>query len=74
MNKFKAFFCLETSSTVSYILLFAKYLIYKSKAKAILPSANLFKLKFENRLKLEKIVALRNNRIEQFNQTWEHIL
>ena len=74
MQKFSAFMCLYASNTISYIVMFAKYLIYKSKAKAILPSLNVFKIKLENRLKLERVIALKHNRLEEFTQAWEGFL
>ena len=72
-DKFLAFFHSKNKIT-SYILLFAKYYIYKCKTKKKVPNNVIFKLKLYNRISLEKYRALQNDCLDVFNTEWSNFL
>ena len=50
--------------------MFAKYYIYQCKFKNIITDIGNFKTKLKNRKTLEYKIALKNNRLDIFNEIW----
>lgn len=53
------------------ILLCAKYFIYKCRLNKQVPSLNGFKRDISNLFKTEKYIAVKNDKLDEFNKQWE---
>ena len=61
---------MKTDKVIDLLNLQAKHFIYLSKVKHTLPNISAFFKTFFNRYNIEKNIAMRNNKIEQFKRTW----
>ena len=64
----------KESQIVSFILILAKYFIFSNKYKKSIPNFNIFKLFLERREHLEKIIALKKDKLAIHNEKWSRIL
>lgn len=74
ITKTITFMCISNNTAVSEILLHAKYYIFKSKCKSKNPSFDVFKIKFESRLKLEQNLAQQQEKLEAFKRKWDKFI
>ena len=61
---------IKTDPVINFILLFAKFYIYKCKLQDSQPSIPIFSCLLKDRYSLEKCVAYTNNRQNQFENDW----
>ena len=55
---------------INFVILRAKYFIFKSKYMKTIPNKLSFKNFFNTRMEIEKCIALENDKLEQHNLKW----
>ena len=70
MNKFMAYIGPLENTAAYYILMLARQYIYKCKFKGTPPNINIFDIKLNKRINLERILALKNDKMDQFDRIW----
>ena len=53
-----------------FIVLFAKFFIYKCRFQDDVPNCNNFLIDLKYRLKIEKNIAFKSNKLREFHQLW----
>ena len=61
----------QTDDAFDFILLLAKYFIYKSKFTKTLPPISVFKKYLEARVKIERYLYTKLDRCDKFHTTWQ---
>ncbi len=60
----------QKDAVVSFIILLAKYFIFKCKYNEVIPSLGAFNIYLKQTIKLEEIIAIMKNKLELFNAKW----
>ena len=60
-----------TDKPINFIILFAKFYIYKSKFQSNIPLLRQFLQQMRNRYNIEKLLAFRNNKAFEFERDWQ---
>jgi hypothetical protein len=63
----------KDSKLVSYIIILAKYFIFCNKYKKSIPNFNWFKLFLQKREKIEKIIAMKRDKLATHNAKWARL-
>ena len=71
-NKFDVFLYTK-SQILSYIYSFAKFYIYQCKFKNVIPNIDAFKTKLRYRKILEQHIAIKNDKVQEYNDTWNSL-
>ena len=61
---------IETDKAIDFIMLFAKFYIYKCRFLDITPNHTSFIVQLKHRLSIERILALKRNNLNQFQILW----
>ena len=64
----------KDSKLVSYIIILAKYFIFSNKYKKSIPNFNWFKLFLQKREQIEKIIAMKKDKLTTHNAKWARLL
>ena len=60
----------RTDKAIDFIIIFAKFYIYKCRFQEVTPNCTSFMLSLKDRVNTERMIALRMNRYDQFRLTW----
>ena len=61
------------SQILSYIYSFVKFYIYQCKFKNVIPNIDAFKTKLSYRKILEQHIAIKNDKLQEYNDTWNSL-
>ena len=61
---------IKTDKAIDFIMLFAKFYIYKCRFLDITPNHTSFIVQLKHRLSIERILALKRNNLNQFQILW----
>ena len=64
----------EHGTVINFIVLLAKYFIFKNKCNKTVPSLIEFKQHLLQRISLEKTIATIKDKLDTFSQKWQPIL
>ena len=66
-------FLYTENKILSYVYTLAKFYIYQSKFKNVVPNINTFKIKLRHRKTLEQQIAIKHDKLQDFNNTWGNL-
>ena len=61
---------IKTDKAIDFMILFANFFIYKCRFQDSIPLLLNFMITLKHRLNIEKILAVRSNKHDQFQRTW----
>jgi len=64
----------NNSHVINFIILLAKYFIFKCKQEKTIPLEEAFVSFFNTRIKLEELIATTQNKLHIFNTRWAHFM